>query len=239
MQGIIVSKAVSRASFSCLWTRSQGPVFRPAMVIPRALSSSSSSTSTSTSTSSNRVETTIENGIARVVLNRPDKLNAVDLEMFRAIKASILSLQKNKSVRVVLLIGKGRAFCSGLDVTSVFASPLSATKELFDRRQVEDDHSGSNKQKSKTRIANLAQEVAYLWRRLPVPVIAVVHHSCLGAGLQIALGADIRIATADAKLVVMEAKWGLIPDMSASVTLRELVRMDVAKELTYTGRVVS
>jgi len=88
-------------------------------------------------------------------------------------------------------------------------------------------------------IGNLAQDVSFLWRELPVPVIAVLHGMCFGAGLQIALGADMRYATPDCKLSIMEGKWGLIPDMGASVTLRELVRKDVAKELTMTGRIVT
>jgi enoyl-CoA hydratase/carnithine racemase len=70
-------------------------------------------------------------------------------------------------------------------------------------------------------------------------VIAAVHGVAFGAGLQIALGADIRIVAPDARLSVMEIKWGLIPDVGASQTLRHLVRMDVAKELTYTGRIIS
>ena len=88
-------------------------------------------------------------------------------------------------------------------------------------------------------IGNLAQDVSYLWRELPVPVIAVLHGMCFGGGLQIALGADMRYSTPDCKLSIMEGKWGLIPDMGISVTLRELVRMDVAKELTMTGRIIS
>ena len=76
------------------------------------------------------------------------------------------------------------------------------------------------------------------WRRLPVPVIAVVHGSCFGAGLQLALGADLRIAAPDARLSVMESKWGLVPDMGGAALLRELLPIDVAKELTFTGRIV-
>jgi enoyl-CoA hydratase/carnithine racemase len=88
-------------------------------------------------------------------------------------------------------------------------------------------------------VGNLAQDVAFLWRRLNVPVIAAIHGKCFGGGLQIALGADFRFATPDSNLSIMEVKWGLIPDMSASITLRELVRIDVAKELTMTGRIIS
>src|SRR5262249_40437790 len=87
--------------------------------------------------------------------------------------------------------------------------------------------------------ANYAQQAAYVWTELPVPVIAAVHGVAFGGGLQIALAADIRFIAPDAQLSVMEVKWGLIPDMTGSQTLRRLVRLDVAKELTFTGRVIS
>lgn len=182
---------------------------------------------TNTDTTSPRVETTIDsNGIAHVTLNRPDKLNALDLQMFEAIAEEASTLKSNRSVRVVILSGKGRAFCTGLDVKSMVRNkPKQTSEKLLERP---DGQAG-----------NLAQNVGYLWRDLPIPVIAALHGMCFGGGMQIALGCDLRFATPDCKLSIMEAKWGLIPDMSASVTLRELVRQDVAKELTMTGRVIS
>jgi enoyl-CoA hydratase/carnithine racemase len=87
--------------------------------------------------------------------------------------------------------------------------------------------------------ANVAQRVAWIWTEIPVPVIAVLHGAVLGGGLQIVLGADMRFTTADAKLSVMETKWGLCPDMSISQTLPRLTGIDVAKWLTYTGEVIS
>ena len=87
--------------------------------------------------------------------------------------------------------------------------------------------------------ANRAQQVAYTWISLPVPVIAAVHGVAYGGGLQIALGADVRIVAPDAKLSVMEIKWGLVPDMSITQTLRDILPLDVAKELTFTGRILS
>lgn len=130
----------------------------------------------------------------------------------------------------MVLQGRGRAFCTGLDVASLInnahtRNPLHAMRQLLQR---DDDQ-----------VANLAQDVAYAWRTLPVPVICALHGMCFGGGLQIALGADIRLCEADTKLSIMEAKWGLIPDMSASVTLRELVSIDVAKELTWTGKIIN
>jgi enoyl-CoA hydratase/carnithine racemase len=174
-----------------------------------------------------RVSTTIQDGIARVTLNRPDKMNALDLAMFEAIAETAETLAKDGSVRVVILSGSGRAFCTGLDVKSIMKNaPLSTGERLLSKRR-------------ESNTSNLAQDVGYLWRELNVPVIAALHGMCYGGGMQIALGADMRYCTPDCKLCIMEAKWGLIPDMSASVTLRELVPIDVAKELTFTGRIVS
>lgn len=184
-------------------------------------------------TSSPRVETTIDsNGIARVSLSRPDKLNALDLRMFEAIAQEASSLKQNRSLRAVILSGQGKAFCTGLDVKTILKSnPKKTVDRLLERP------SGYSSTSETTIYGNLAQDVAYLWRDLPVPVICVLHGMCYGGGFQIALGADFRYATPDCKLSIMESKWGLIPDMSCSVTLRELVRIDVAKELTMTGRV--
>lgn len=171
-------------------------------------------------------------GTAIVSLNRPKKLNALSLDMFRGIRDAAKSLIENdtpgnKDVRCVILRGEGRAFCSGLDVKSFAKDPTkvqAAMAELLTREE------GA--------AANLAQEVGYLWRKVPVPVVAVTQGYCFGGGLQIALGADLRYSSPDATFSIMEAKWGLIPDMSASVTLRELIGVDQAKELTFTGRII-
>lgn len=183
-------------------------------------------------TSKDRVITkTDSNGICHVELNRPDKMNAMDLDMFHAIAKIASDLRSDSSVRVVVLSGKGKAFCAGLDVKSVLNNPRKQTQELLKRP------SGYGKEGYE--IGNLAQDVGYLWRELPVPVICVLQGHVYGAGLQVALGADFRYAAPDCKLSVMESKWGLIPDMSAAITLRELIRIDVAKELTMTGRLVN
>ncbi|CAJ1949309.1 unnamed protein product [Cylindrotheca closterium] len=204
-------------------------------VVPSTTSRSLSTATDDSNTSlafTDRVETTIDNdGIARVVLNRPDKLNACDLAMFEAVAETASKLREDRSLRAVLVSGKGRAFCTGLDVKSVAKSPRQTIRRLLERP------SGYGVEGNE--IGNLAQDVSYLWRELPVPVIAVLHGMCFGAGLQIALGADMRYSTPDCQLSIMEGKWGLIPDMGASITLRELVRKDVAKELTMTGRIVT
>jgi enoyl-CoA hydratase/carnithine racemase len=164
----------------------------------------------------------IDNGVADVRLNRPDKYNCLNKEMFRTIESAGKSICDNKSIRAVVLSGNGKGFCAGLDL------------EMF---QPESGLDESMQIKSGD-IPNLFQNVAFVWKKMPVPVIAAIHGVAYGGGFQIAMGADIRVAAPDAKLSVMEIKWGLIPDMSASQTLRDLVRLDIAKELTFTGRIV-
>ncbi|MFP5304446.1 MAG: crotonase/enoyl-CoA hydratase family protein [Gammaproteobacteria bacterium] len=167
-----------------------------------------------------RVRIEIADGIAHVVMNRPDKLNGLDYEMFTGLVGAAKRLRRDRSVRVVILRGEGRGFCSGLDFKS-WGQQRGRMLRSFMKWGVK-----------KT---NLYQEAGYCWRRLPVPVIAAVHGVCYGGGLQVALAADIRIAAPDADLSIMEATWGLIPDMSGSVTLRELLPMDQALKLTMTG----
>jgi enoyl-CoA hydratase/carnithine racemase len=171
-------------------------------------------------------------GIADVRLNRPDKYNALSPEMFDAIIAAGESLRDAPDVRAVVLSGNGPGFCAGLDFSSFQGMAGSNTQEtrasspnLFER--------------SADRPENRAQRPAMIWKRLPMPVIAAIHGVAFGGGCQIALGADIRFAAPDAKLSVMEIKWGLIPDMSITQTLRDLLPLDVAKELTFSGRILS
>ena len=173
---------------------------------------------------SERAQVTIDNAVATVRLSRPDKLNALDVDMFESLIRAGKQIMADNSVRAVVLHGEGRAFCAGLD----FASFMSKT-DLMKKLLARDDDS----------VANLAQRVAWIWQEVHAPVIAAVHGVAYGGGLQIALGADLRYVTPDAQLSVMEIKWGLIPDMSISQTLPRLVPLDVAKELAFTGRVVS
>ena len=179
-----------------------------------------------------RVSIRIDDGVADVRLNRPDKMNAIDAGMFSGLVAAGRALSDDPSVRAVVLSGEGRAFCAGLDMASFQAMGDAGSGEgsgggggLFDRPEAS--------------AANAAQRAAFIWQEVPVPVIAAVHGVAYGGGFQIAMGADIRYIAPDARLSVMEIKWGLIPDMSGSQTLRRLVRLDVAKELTWSGRVVS
>src|SRR4051812_18035954 len=167
-----------------------------------------------------RVAIAVDDHVAVVTLNRPEKHNALDGPMFEGIVAAARDVAARTDVRAVVLHGAGPSFCSGLDV-SAFASIDGILERPPGER------------------ANLAQATCTGWIDVPAPVIAAVHGSCFGGGLQIVLGADIRFAAPDARLSVMESKWGLVPDMGITSTLPRLVRIDVAKELTYTARVLT
>ncbi len=166
-------------------------------------------------------------GIADVRLNRPDKYNALSPDMFKAIIEAGEELAEARDVRVVVLSGNGRGFCAGLDMAS-----------MQGLAEAEGGGGGGLLQRD-DRPENHAQRPALIWKRLPVPTIAAIHGVAYGGGCQIAMGADIRFAAPDAKISVMEIKWGLIPDMSITQTLRDVVPLDVAKELTFTGRVLN
>lgn len=168
---------------------------------------------------SERVTWTIENGVADVRLRRPDKMNALDPAMIEGLLSAIDALGQTAGLRAVVLSGEGRAFCAGLDMASM--ANVGGGVDIAAR-----SHG----------LANSYQQVAWGWRTLPVPVIAAVHGIAFGGGLQIASGADIRIAAPDTRLSVMELKWGIVPDMAGFVLWRGTVRDDVLRELTYTAR---
>lgn len=166
-----------------------------------------------------RVTIGIEDGVADVRLARPDKLNALDPAMFAALIDAIERLGQEGGLRAVVLSGEGHGFCAGLDMASM-ASGGSGT-DLATRTHG---------------IANDYQQVAWGWRALPVPVIAAVHGIAFGGGLQIASGADVRIAAPGTRLSVMEIKWGIVPDMAGFALWRGSVRDDALRELAYTAR---
>ncbi len=177
-----------------------------------------------------RVAVAIEDGVADVRLDRADKLNALDPAMFEALNATGRELAADSSVRAVVISGNGRAFCAGLDFGSFQAMKDSGrSNSVTDRLSERTDENPANR----------AQTAAWVWHTMPVPVIAAVHGVAYGGGIQIALGADLRIVHPEAKLSVREIVWGLIPDMAGPQLLRHLVRADIARELTFTGRVVS
>jgi enoyl-CoA hydratase/carnithine racemase len=181
-----------------------------------------------------RVVVSVDGGVADVRLNRPDKLNALDGAQVAAIVEAGEALKGDRSVRAVVLSGQGRAFCAGLD--------LGAFQAMAGNDTGGDEGGGAGTAsigRTGGRITHLGQQAGWVWQELEVPVIAAITGACLGGGLQIALGADIRIAAPDAKLSVLEMRWGLIPDMIGTWVLPRLVGLDVAKELTMTGRMLS
>lgn len=169
---------------------------------------------------SNRITINIKDQIAQVRLNRADKHNALDLEMFKAIVAAQKQIAKNRSLRAVVLGAEGDDFCSGLDVKSLMSNRRGALTLLAKWLPWQ---------------ANLAQKVSVGWRRLQLPVIAAINGRCWGGGLQIALGADFRFVHPEASLSIMEGKWGLIPDMGGTLALRELMHRDQAMRLAMTA----
>ena len=173
-----------------------------------------------------RVQVTIEGGVADVRLVRADKMNALDDAMFEALVATGERLKTERGVRAVVLSGEGRAFCAGLDMGN-FGKMASGERS---------GGAGIVGTPRTAAGANRAQQAVYVWREIPVPVIAAVHGVAFGGGFQLTLGADIRFVTPDVKMAVMEIRWGLVPDMAGIALLRALVRDDVARELTWTGR---
>jgi len=171
-----------------------------------------------------RIDIDIDGSVALVCLNRPEQHNGMDFRMLDAVRRAASRLRRERRVRAVILHGDGPSFCAGLDVKSVLGNPAGAAvglAALFAPSR------------------NRFQDWSMAWREVPAPVIAAIHGNCFGAGLQLALGADVRLATPDARLSIMEVKWGLVPDMGGAALLRELVPIDAAKELAMTGRVLS
>lgn len=180
-----------------------------------------------------RVKITIDGGVADVRLTRADKMNALDNAMFEALISAGVRLKTEPGLRAVVLSGDGRAFCAGLDMGSfgdmASGGPRPAARPGDERSPTGRTHG----------IANRAQYAVWVWREVPVPVIAAVHGVAFGGGFQLALGADMRFVAPDARMAVMEIKWGLVPDMGGTQLMRHLAREDVIRELTYTGRIFS
>ena len=165
-----------------------------------------------------RVAVTVADRIADVRLNRPDKMNALDPAMFAAIGAAIDALAERTDVRCVILSGEGKAFCAGLDMTSMAAGGSGTSPDRNAQGSI------------------LPQHVTWGWRQLPMPVIAAVHGVAFGGGFQVMSGADIRIVHPDTRFAIRELHWGLVPDMAGFPIWRSLVRDDVLRELVYTAR---
>ena len=182
-----------------------------------------------------RIESTRHpDGVVELQLARADKMNALDPAMFDALIAAGESLRGDATVRAVVIAGRGKAFCAGLDMASFERMGQGAAGDVLGAGAA-----GTDLTRRTHGVSNAAQQVAMVWREVPVPVIAAVHGVAFGGGLQVALGADIRLVAPDARMSVMEIKWGLVPDMGGMVLMRELARSDVVRELTFTGRIFS
>ena len=192
-----------------------------------------STLSTEQTSEAPRVLIDIENHVAHVRLNRAEKMNALDNAMFEAIVAAGEQLKADTNVRAVVLSGEGRAFCAGLDMGN-FANMAKGDSNTA--AEVSGDQ--GRLEKRTHGIANRAQYVSWVWRELQVPVIAALHGVALGGGCQISVGADMRYAAPGTKLCIMELRWGLVPDMGATPFLQKILGDDVARELTYTNRVI-
>jgi enoyl-CoA hydratase/carnithine racemase len=179
-----------------------------------------------------RVQVTITEGVADVRLVRADKMNALDAAMFEALVGTATRLAGEKGLRAVVLSGEGRAFCAGLDMGRFAAMKEKGGNGI----------AGGESRDLTVRthgIANFPQMAVWGWRQLPVPVIAAIHGVAFGGGFQLALGADMRFVSLDARMSIMEIKWGLVPDMAGTPILASLVRDDILRELTYSGRIFS
>jgi enoyl-CoA hydratase/carnithine racemase len=179
-----------------------------------------------------RVSVSIVDGVADVRMVRADKMNALDAAMFAALVDTSDRLSREKGLRAVVLSGEGRAFCAGLDMGRFAAMNDNGG----------DGIGGAQKRDLALRthgLCNHSQQAVWGWRQLPVPVIAAVHGVAFGGGFQVALGADMRFLAPDARMSVMEIKWGLVPDMAGTPILASLVRDDILRDLTYTGRIFS
>lgn len=182
---------------------------------------------------SSRISLTLDQHVAHVELARAEKMNALDKDMFKALLETAQQIKDNGSIRAVVLSGKGGNFCSGLDKSN-FASVMQGNG-----LNVSDDPDVKTLAQRTDGIYNQVQAVVWQWRDLKIPVIAAVEGVVLGGGLQIALAADMRYADINTQFSILEIKWGIIPDMGSTQIMRHLIRDDIVRELTYTGRIFS
>ncbi|WP_179998628.1 crotonase/enoyl-CoA hydratase family protein [Acinetobacter sp. YH12239] len=161
------------------------------------------------------------NGIATVFLNRPDKRNAMSFQLLKKLVQVAKKIKSDRTIRCVILTGEANVFSAGIDLTDL-NNPQNrayAAWELIKPGQ------------------SLFQKAFLIWQELPVPVIAAIDGYCFGAGMQLALAADIRIAHPNTQMSIMETRWGLVPDMGLTRSIKGIIGVDLAKELSLTARV--
>lgn len=161
------------------------------------------------------------NGIATVYLNRPDKRNAMSFALLKELVKTADKIRQDRSIRCVILIGEAQVFSAGIDLADLNnpKNKAYAAWELIKPGQ------------------SLFQKAFLIWQELPVPVIAAIEGYCFGAGMQLALAADIRIAHPQTQMSIMETRWGLVPDMGLTRTIKGIIGVDLAKELSLTARI--
>lgn len=189
----------------------------------------------------NRIKLTVAKHIAHVQFARPDKMNALDAKMFDAIPMVGEQLRADPRIRVVVLSGEGDNFCAGLDKSNFAALLSNSSKANSTKSDTELSDAGAEPALSKLAerthgFANSFQAATWMWRELPMPVIAAINGVAVGGGLQIALGADMRFAAATSRFSILEMKWGIVPDMGSTQIMRHLIPDDVIRELSYTAR---
>ncbi len=173
----------------------------------------------------NEVTVTERDRVAHVTLNRPEQRNAVNLDMFRELVEAGQSLRERTDLTAIVLSGEGVDFCAGIDISMV-QSPDQLKTMMTELLSPVDEQTG-----------NLVQSFTTTWRHARVPVIAQLNGNVFGAGFQLAMAADIRVAAPDTRMSIMEGRWGIIPDMGITNTTGR-IREDVLREMTYTARIV-
>lgn len=160
--------------------------------------------------------------VLNITLQRPEKKNAMSFAMIDELISVAKQVKKQRNIRAVIINGVEQTFCAGLDLGDL-NNPKNQLYAAWELSKPWQSH---------------FQQACLIWQEVPVPVIAVLQGHCLGAGLQLALGADIRISTAECKFAIMEAKWGLVPDMGLTQAALGVLNADVLKELAMSARII-
>ncbi len=170
---------------------------------------------------SDLVLTKQQESIFEISLNRPDKRNAINLELYDGLKTAVSLANRTPGIRTVIIRGEGKSFSAGIDVSALLGMA---------------DQYGPHWQQRMRSITDDFQQVLTMLERLELPTIAVLHGHCLGLAMELALACDMRIAAEGTKMGLPETRLGIIPDVGGTTRLTRLVGPARAKELIFTGR---
>jgi enoyl-CoA hydratase/carnithine racemase len=159
--------------------------------------------------------------VFEIILNRPEKRNAINMQLYRAFDTAVVTANRTPGIRTVIIRGEGPAFSAGIDVSSLLGLA---------------DEYGSHWQQRMRTITDDFQRVLIGLERLEVPTVVLLHGYCLGLAMELALACDIRIAAEGTKMGLPETRLGIIPDVGGTTRLTRLVGPARAKELIFTGR---